>query len=158
HQREVLCAAFSADGRRLATGGRDLTVQIWDSTAGPPPSGAAAPAGPLMTLQGSLRKINAVAFSADGRRIAAGSEDGVARIWNAGTGQEISTFKGGPSAVLAVTFSPDGGRLATGHEDHTARIWDAATGEQIRLLQGHADAVISLAVSADGRRVVTGSR
>ena len=81
--------------------------------------------------------VNAVAFSPDGTRVATGSEDGSARVFDAATGAEISRFRHG-KAVYTVAFSPDGTRVATGSEDGSARVFDAATGAEISRLD-HGD-------------------
>ena len=72
-----------------------------------------------------------VAFSPDGSRLATGSYDETARIWDATNGTQLLTIQN-DSRVAAVAFSPDGPRLATGSDldagsdDKTVRIWDIA--------------------------------
>ena len=65
--------------------------------------------------------VNAVAYSPDGTRLATGSLDKTARIWDTATGHAITKLAHG-SPVNAVAYSPDGTRLATGCQDKTARI------------------------------------
>jgi WD40 repeat protein len=79
--------------------------------------------------------VDALAFSPDGRRLAAASTDTKARIFDVATGQPILKVAHG-GAVSAVAFSPDGRRLATASADKTARIWDAATGQVLAQLPG----------------------
>jgi hypothetical protein len=69
------------------------------------------------------RKLNNVAFSPDGERIASGSEDKTVRLWDVNSGKEIAPFKGHESSVWSVAFSPDGNRIASGSDDKTVRIW-----------------------------------
>ncbi|MFO1459114.1 MAG: protein kinase [Verrucomicrobiota bacterium] len=67
-------------------------------------------------------------FSSDGTRVATGSWDGTARIWNAKTGEPVSGPLRHGAEIRSVQFSPDGQRLVTCSGDRTARIWDAWTG------------------------------
>ncbi|MCI0387306.1 MAG: hypothetical protein MOB07_00835 [Acidobacteria bacterium] len=112
----------------------------------------------LLTLKGHGDTVPSVAFSPDGKRLATGSWDRTAKLWDAVTGQELATLKGHGDGVSSVAFSPDGKRLATGSFDRTAKLWDAVTGQEITTLKGHADEVSSVAFSPDGKRLATGSR
>jgi len=69
--------------------------------------------------------VHAVAFSPDGTRLATGSHDSTARIWDVASGRKLLEVRHN-GRVNAVAFSPDGTRLATGSEDGTARIWSVA--------------------------------
>ena len=67
----VLSVAFSPDGKRLATGGADRAVRLWEVESGKQ----------LRALQGHTMSITAVAFSADGKRLASSSLDHTIRLW-----------------------------------------------------------------------------
>jgi hypothetical protein len=97
--------------------------------------------------------VTSVCFSPDGERLATGSLDHTARVWEARTGQPLFTLQGHSLGVYSVSFSPDGTRLATGSADKTARLWDVRTAQEIHTLQGHARAVIGVAFSPDGQRL-----
>jgi hypothetical protein len=74
----VYSVAFSPDGKRLATGGGEGTVNLWDAATGQE----------LLTLKGHSDGVRSVAFSPDGKLLAAGSLDGTAKLWDAATEAE----------------------------------------------------------------------
>lgn len=79
-------------------------------------------------------------------RLATGSGDKTARIWDCDTGTPLYTLAGHSGWVLVVSWSPDGTRLATGSMDNTIRIWDPATGQQQGTpIKGHTKWVTALA-------------
>ena len=73
HTADITCAAFSPDGRRLATASFDRTIKLWDTATGQDVS----------TLRGHTAGVVALAFSPDGNRIASGGIDHTARVWDA---------------------------------------------------------------------------
>src|SRR4030095_12368840 len=96
--------AFSPDGRQLATG-TDGAVKVWDWKN----------RQVLHTFPGhEKRDRNAisVAFSRDGRRLAAAGTGEAVTLWDAETGGPLRTFPAPPHPVSALAFSPDGGLLA----------------------------------------------
>ena len=97
-----------------------------------------------------------LAFSHDGQRIAAGTEDRGVVVLEAGSGATVATFDGHNERVVAVAFGPDGKQLATGSSDGTAKIWNLVDKRESRTL-GHKAGVTSLAFSPDGRRLASGS-
>ncbi|MEZ4322404.1 MAG: WD40 repeat domain-containing protein [Myxococcota bacterium] len=186
HEDFVVAVAVSPDGSRVATGGYDPEIRIW-STATWEPVGAiprsvfdmdwsgdhlvlAVKGGNDAevwstatftlehTLSGHADTVHAVRFSADGSRIATGSKDHSARLWDVETGEELGMFAGHSGVVLAVQFSPDAAHLATGASDKTARLWDVATQEPLKQLSGHADWIVGIDYRPDGSALVTAAR
>jgi WD40 repeat protein len=111
----------------------------------------------LFTLIGHRAEIRAVSWSPDGRRLATGSADGTAKVWDAASGRQLLTLKGHTSPLWSVSWSPDGQRLATASEDGTAKVWDAAGAREMLTLKGHTNWVTSVSWSPDGKRLATGS-
>jgi WD40 repeat protein/energy-coupling factor transporter ATP-binding protein EcfA2 len=102
------------------------------------------------------RVVWSVDFSPDGRRIASGSNDGTARVWEVATGQEVARMQHG-GWVEAVAFSPNGKWVASGSGDGTVRVWEVDTGQVVARMQ-HDGGVWAVAFSPDGNWVVSGSR
>ena len=69
-----------------------------------------------------------MAFSPDGKRIAAGNSDGTVRVWDAATGRPVGQpMTGHTGSVNSVAFSLDGKLIASGSSDQTVRLWNAAS-------------------------------
>jgi hypothetical protein len=97
--------------------------------------------------------LDPVAFSPDGKSLAAESGDQLVRVWAVNTGKERISFKG-----TAVAFSPDGRRLASiGKGD--VKLLDARTGREILTLETHPKSAIwGVAFSPDGQRLASGGQ
>jgi WD40 repeat protein len=126
--------------------------------------------------------VSRVAFSPDGRTLAAGTPQGGVRLWDLATWEVRQPVGQRPFGVHSVAFSPDGKTLLTGscdpvlpanihffkdrwyHQrvcrgstDHAVRLWDTASGRQRTTLPtGHDLTLFALTLSADGRTVAAG--
>lgn len=98
--------------------------------------------------------FSSVAYSRDGKLLAAGSWDQTITLWEAATGRVIRRMTAG-AQVDAVAFHPDGRTLASGGRDANVTIWDVATGQPIRTFKGHKEPISQVAYSADGRVLVS---
>ena len=152
HTGPVNSVAFSADGKRIATGSTDRTVKVWDAASGQE----------LHAIKGHTSPVNSVVFSPDGKRIATGSGvfqqfiPGELKVWDVATGQELLTLKGHNGPVSSVAFSPDGTRLASGSGDGTVKVWDVASGQELHAFKENGP-VNSVAFSPDSTRLASGS-
>jgi WD40 repeat protein len=77
-----------------------------------------------------------LAFSPDGTVLAAGTGDGLLKLWRVSSGRLKVARKAHASWTSAVAFSPDGALIASASHDKTAKIWRADTGECLRKLIG----------------------
>jgi WD40 repeat protein len=147
HAGSVGALTFSSDGRRLAVAA-PKAVKVWDTT-----TWQEIPPSPLAT-QGDLV---GVAFSPDGRLLAAGGYGGhPATVWDAATGKLLREL---PNRwmVWSVAFSPDGKRIASANADGTVRVWDVTTGQEVvRPPLRHAGPARGVAFSPDGQRLASG--
>jgi WD40 repeat protein len=155
HAGTVRALAWAAGHVRLASGGADGALRVWEPVDGEGGPRAAWRHSVLATLD---EELWAVAFSPAGDRVAAACADGTARIWDVPSGAAIARCTGHAGVVYGVAFSADGGRVLTAGRDGTGRIWDAGTGRERVRLEGHAGTVYSVAVSPDGGLAATGSQ
>jgi WD40 repeat protein len=112
--------------------------------------------GGIFTLYGHLAPVIAVAYSPDATRIATGSPDRTAKVWDARTGELLLELKGHGQAVTSIAFSQDSLRLVTGSFDKTARVWDARSGMPLLEVKDNPALILTVAFSPDGKRLVTG--
>ncbi|MET3993738.1 WD40 repeat protein/tetratricopeptide (TPR) repeat protein [Bradyrhizobium sp. S3.9.2] len=138
-------AAYSPDGKLMATASDDGTARIWDAVSG----------AELHLLTGHRSTVRNVEFSPDGKTVLTASGDGTARIWDAATGAELKRLIGHAADIWRAHFSPDGKRIATAGWDRQARIWDAATGEMLHTLVGHTSYLVDAVFSPDGKELAT---
>ena len=115
----------------------------------------------LATLGGHVDTVRNVAFSRDGRWLAAAgglcAKKGEVKIWNVEKREATVTINGHDDCIYGLAFSPDGAILATSSYDKLIKLWDTATGKELRTLKDHIDAVYALAFTPDGKRLVSGS-
>lgn len=130
--------AFAPDGKTLASA-NSFWVTLWDVAAGSEPLQLerAGKVFDKVTTHSIEGEINCLAFSPDGKILAAGDREGI-RLWDATTGKLHATLVAN-SAVRAVSFSPDSKTLGTVCASHSpninALLWDVTTGKQQRKLQ-----------------------
>lgn len=138
-------AKFSPDARFVAAAGMG-GMRLWDAAT-----------GLEVGERGSTGLAFAVAFSADGKRLAVGELHGRVAIWDIASARDIATFQAHNDNVTSVDFSPDGKLFATGSDDGTIRVWDAETWRELLVLRDTTraeNAVNSVAFSPDSTRII----
>ncbi len=117
-----------------------------------------SPRGLVATLADSgHNRVNAVAFSPDGKTLATGVGDGRTYLWNVTARRRIATLPDpGSSGVFSTAFSPDGNTLATVDGNGNTYLWDTRTTNRIATLPDPADDIVTaVAFSADGNILAT---
>lgn len=143
----ILGLAVSADGKKLAAGGCDRMVRVWDIETG--------------KLEHSIENhadwILGVAFTPDGKGLVTASRDKTAKVWDLAAKESLVTFPDHQNPVYNVTTTPDGQFGISAGDDNSIRVWPtvdtsdkkgkkAAGGKS---MSGHSKAVFRLAIHAD---------
>jgi WD40 repeat protein len=71
---------------------------------------------------GTGRRFNGLAFSPDGKLLAAGGRQKVVKVWRVADGKELLHIPAGTSEVVPLAFSPDGRFLAVGRKP--VQVWE----------------------------------
>jgi WD40 repeat protein len=147
HPSGVNAVAFDKTGTRLATGGQDGVLRIWDATK---KDGAAKAINAHVPPQPAPpRAIYAVAWAPDAKQVVTGSDDQSIKIWDAAAGTLVREIKPGKDAPP----TPEAVKAAAPAVLGTAQVPSL----NLPPPPGHTDQVYALAVSPDGQFLVSGS-
>lgn len=144
--------AVSPDGKRIAAAGRTSenanVIDLFD------------PAGKKLvrTLKGSPGTITSVAFSPDGKVLAAAHTSGIVELWNPHNGKLISSFRAHDEGVWPLTFSPDGKLLATGNDGGSISFWNPKNSKKLGQIaaQPELGSFGAVVFSPDGKLLASG--
>ena len=126
HKDAINSVAFSPDGKVLASGSgyiyardasgsQDKTIRLWDVET-----------GELRRTLPAQHKVLCVAFSPDGKVLAASYDDKIIHLWDMQMSTVRRTLEGHTDDVRSVAFSPDGRTLVSGSQDGTLLLWEIA--------------------------------
>jgi hypothetical protein len=135
----ALGVAFAPDGKQVVSGDK-AAIRFWELAIKREHRQFAVPE----------KSAWDVAFSHDGRLIATGGGDNLARLWDPKTGKAIRIFSGHTGPIWSIAFNPDDSRLLTASSDNTARVWDVSTGKEISRFEGHTTRVSQAVFSSVG--------
>ncbi len=142
----AMAVAFSPDGKRLASAGREA-IMISDVATGKT----------LARYKREKAWINSLAFTPDGKTLVAGDENAKAHVWDAVTGQERFTLDRRMWIGRSAALSSDGKTVAVGGVFNAVRLWDVTSGKELFPdPDGHDAPVHAVAFSPDGRLLVSG--
>ena len=113
----------------------------------------------LARLRGHRWQISCLQFSPDGSRLATGSWDKEARIWDLSSLETCAIMQNVHEVPLTTLswYRPDGALLATGSADCTVGLWNSETGDNLLVMREHFGWVLGSAFSGDGRFLATSS-
>jgi WD40 repeat protein len=138
---EVLCLALSADGKKLASGGCDRLINVWDLRSG------LDNAKLEQSIENHADWVFALVFTPDGKHLVTGSRDKTAKVWDLVAKESILTFPDHQNPVYGVAIKADGKVGYSVGEDNQLRGWNATGeqgGKQIRATGGHGKAILKL--------------
>ena len=157
HKSIVTSIAFSPDGSRVASSSCDKQIKLWDSINGKALLTLKRTLVEQRSLQSYDYQSRGLSFDSDGSRIASGWEHNSIRVWDAHSGDILSTLYGHGFSINSVKFTPDGSRIVSASNDGTLKLWDSTTGVELLSLQMDPDIGLeSVDFSPDGTRIVAG--
>ena len=132
-------------GTSIALGDADGTVRILDSQSGKLLH--------LLKRSAPSARVQALAFSASGDRLALAGDDGLVAVWNLDSGGLVQQWTAKLGAASALAFTPNGRLLASAGAE--VRFWDLETGNLLFAMEKHALPVVEVAFDPTGEWLTT---
>jgi WD40 repeat protein len=144
--RNVYVVSYSPKAKMIATGGpKESGIKIWD-----------AKTGKLLSTIEQDWAVCSLAWISDEKKLIAGTGNGLIKIFNTATWQQIVVLEGHTITVYSLTLFPNDRLLASTSWDYTARLWNLDTNLQVGPPLRHKKDVRCSALSADGKLLSTG--
>jgi WD40 repeat protein len=160
HSDQINTVSWSPDSRLLASGGKDRILRIREIEKCPSKQSLLSqilfPHQGQWIMDGFVGQLQSLAWSPDGRRIAAASADSHVRIRDAHTGMQwFDIIVTNNTIKNSVSWSPNGRYLAIGGSNKLVRIWDLLCNKEMFSYSGHNSYVICIAWAPDGTRIAS---
>ncbi|CAI4039265.1 hypothetical protein SMKI_07G2460 [Saccharomyces mikatae IFO 1815] len=151
HTQEVCGLKWNVIDNKLASGGNDNMVHVYEGTS----------KSPILTFDEHKAAVKAMAWSPHKRGILAtggGTADRRLKIWNVNTSTKLSDIDSG-SQICNMVWSKNTNELVTSHgySKYNLTLWDCSSMDPIAILKGHSFRVLHLTLSHDGTTVVSGA-
>eukprot|EP00286_Rhodomonas_abbreviata_P008538 CAMPEP_0181327352 /NCGR_PEP_ID=MMETSP1101-20121128/22052_1 /TAXON_ID=46948 /ORGANISM="Rhodomonas abbreviata, Strain Caron Lab Isolate" /LENGTH=396 /DNA_ID=CAMNT_0023435999 /DNA_START=114 /DNA_END=1300 /DNA_ORIENTATION=+ len=173
----VFAATCSPDGAKIAAGGKDKVIRLYNARTGEriATSGchdgtgqckcsadeadcSLAVPNPVCPVRGHHGNVNVLCWSPDGSMVLSGSSDKSLKVWDGDMLSEMDSTLMHPGEVTCIAWTRDGRTVLSGCSDGLLREWDATKNfSLLRELAGHSDRVRCVAVSPDSKVALSGS-
>ena len=147
HPAAVTALAFSPDGKTIATGSKDKTVKLWETSSG----------NEIRTLAGHSSQVNDIRFTPDGKSLLSADWDHTVKVWDVYSGKIVNDFTGHQHTVSSVACDANGNAYSAGAEGE-GQVWNIRTGDvryKFKVAPGQFGP--SLDVSPDGKYLAVGN-
>lgn len=137
HTDAVIHLSYSPDGKRLASGGGDMSVRFWNVIT----------SMPMHTCTGHKHHVLCTGWTPNGKIFVSADRSGEIRLWDPATGQPHGQpLKGHKKWVTSLAFEPlhldeECTRLASSSKDGTIKVWNMKTGSCETTISSHLDSV-----------------